>query len=160
LAQAPPRGPLLLRLTTSLLIRFTILSTGSIDTSRNTHPPSYAFLLQFSSRKLTEAVLDAWITGGDDTEPTHEVLVGRLGTVAMVATAKGADGMKATWVRCLGLPSFKIVVTLAENGTNGMVIMNLPEKIPSLGACAACVAAKAVHLSHEEGYERKGTGAR
>ena len=146
MAQALPRDPLLLRLTTSLLIRLTILSTGSIDTSRNIHSPSYAFLLQFSSRELTEAVLAAWITGGDDTEPSHEELVGRLGMFAMVATAKGADGMKATWLRGLGLPSFKIVVTLAENSTNSMVIMDLPEKIPSLDACGACVAAKAVHL--------------
>jgi len=50
----------------------------------------------------------AWTTEGED--PTHELLVERLGKVAMVATAKGADGMRATlvtWHQRLGHPSFK-----------------------------------------------------
>jgi len=40
----------------------------------------------------------AWTTEGED--PPYEELVERLGKVAMVATAKGADGMRAmliTW---------------------------------------------------------------
>jgi len=35
-----------------------------------------------------------WMTEGED--PTHEELVKGLGKVAMVATANGADGMRAT----------------------------------------------------------------
>ena len=33
---------------------------------------------------------------GDDAEPTHDGLVERLDKVAMVATAKGADGIRET----------------------------------------------------------------
>jgi len=36
----------------------------------------------------------AWTTEGED--PTHEELVERLGKVAMVAMAKGANGMRVT----------------------------------------------------------------
>jgi hypothetical protein len=35
-----------------------------------------------------------------------------------------------------------------------MVITDLPSKIPGLDACAACVAAKLVHLPHRKGCER------
>ena len=35
-----------------------------------------------------------------------------------------------------------------------MVITDLPKKIPGLDACAACVAAKSVHLPHKEGRNR------
>jgi len=34
---------------------------------------------------------------------------------------------------------------------DGMVITDLPKKIPSLDTCAACVAAKSVHFPHKEG---------
>jgi transposase InsO family protein len=101
----------------------------------------------------------AWTTGSEDAEQTHEDLVGRLVKVAMVATAKGADGMRATlmtWHRRLGHPSFKTVVALARSGANGMVITDLPTKIPSLDTCAACVAAKSVHFPHKEGRNRAG----
>ena len=37
-----------------------------------------------------------------------------------------------------------------------MVITDLPEKIPGLDACAACIAAKAVHFPHKERYSRAG----
>ena len=60
-----------------------------------------------------------------------------LDKVTMVATAKGADGIRATlltWHRRLGHPSFKTMVALAESGANGMVITDLPEKI-----CVRCM---------------------
>ena len=85
--------------------------------------------------------LAACTTDGDDTEPTHDELVEPLDKVAMVAamvtTAKGADGIRATlltWHRRLDHPSFKTVVALAESGANGMVITDLPEKI-----CVRCM---------------------
>ena len=46
------------------------------------------------------------------------------------------------------------MVVLAESGTDGMVITDLPKKIPGLDACAACIAAKSVHLPHKEGRNR------
>jgi len=46
------------------------------------------------------------------------------------------------------------VVVLAVSGADGMVITDLPKKIPGLDACAACVAAKSVHLPHKEGRNR------
>jgi hypothetical protein len=59
-----------------------------------------------------------------------------------------------TWHRRLGHPTFKTVVELAQKGVSGMVIMDLPAKIPSLDARAACVVAKSVHLPHKKGHER------
>jgi hypothetical protein len=44
--------------------------------------------------------LATWTMEGEEEEPTHEKLVEHLGTVVMVATAKGADGTRAmlmTW---------------------------------------------------------------
>jgi hypothetical protein len=40
-----------------------------------------------------EAMLAAWANGG--AEPTHKELIEHLGMVALVAMAKGADGMRA-----------------------------------------------------------------
>jgi len=51
----------------------------------------------------------------------------------------------------VGHLSFKTVVALVESGADGMVITDLPKKIPSLDTCAACVAAKSVHFPHKEG---------
>jgi len=85
--------------------------------------------------------------------------VERLGKVAKVATANGADGMRATLMtrhRWLGHPYFKTVVALAESGAGGMVIADLPKKIPGLGACAACVAVKSVDFPHKEARNRAG----
>jgi len=83
--------------------------------------------------------------------------VERLGKVAMVATVKGADGMRATLMTCTdGHPSFNTVVQIAESGADGMVITDLPNKRPGLDACAACVAAKSVHFPHKEGRNRAG----
>jgi len=82
--------------------------------------------------------------------------VERLGKVAKVATANGAGGMRATLLtrhRWLGHPT---VVALAESGADGMVIPDLPKKIPGLGACAACVAAKSVDFPHKERRNRAG----
>jgi hypothetical protein len=97
---------------------------------------------------LPKAGLAAWTDVGTGVDPTHEELVKRLEKVALSATAKGGDGMEALlpWHRCLGHPSFKSVVTLAESGASGIVITDMPAKIPGLDACAACVAAKSVHL--------------
>jgi hypothetical protein len=99
----------------------------------------------------------AWTTEGKEDEATHEELAERLETVAMVATAKGAEGTKATlmtWHRRLGHPSFKTLIALSESGADGMEITDLPKKIPGLDACAACVAAKMKHSPHKEGRER------
>ena len=88
---------------------------------------------------------------------TQDELGERLATVAMVTTAKGGDGTRAslmTWHRRLGHLSFKTVVALAESGADGIVITDLPRKTPGLDACAACVAAKSVHLPHREGRNR------
>jgi len=87
------------------------------------------------------AIFAVWTTEGE--APTHEELVERLGKVGMVATAKRADGMRATlmtWHHCV----------LAKNGADGIVITDLPKKIPGLDACAACVAAKLVHFPLKE----------
>lgn len=58
----------------------------------------------------TKAALAAWMTEGDDEEPTYGKIVERLEEVTLVDTAKGADGMRATLMtshRCLGHSSFK-----------------------------------------------------
>jgi transposase InsO family protein len=102
-----------------------------------------------------KAMLAAWTDEGAD--PTYEELEQRLDRVALVATAKGGNGTEAslmTWHRRLGHPTFKTVVELARKGASGMVITDLPAEIPGLDACAACVAAKSVHLPHKEGRER------
>ena len=104
--------------------------------------------------KPPKAALTAWMTEGDDEEPIYGELVERLEEVALVATAKGADGIRVTRMtlhRCLGHPSFKTVVALTENGANGMVIT---ERITGLDTCAACVAAKAVHFPHKDAADR------
>ena len=48
------------------------------------------------------------------------------------------------------------MVALTESGATGTVITDLPEKIPGLDACAACIAAKAVHFLHKERYSCAG----
>jgi len=78
----------------------------------------------------------AWTTEGED--PTHEELLERLGKVAVVVTAKGADGMRATlmtWHRRLGHPSFKTMTALAEGGPDGMA---MTKKILGF-ECARCM---------------------
>ena len=68
----------------------------------------------------------------------------------MTATTKGSKGTRVAlmaWHRRLGHLSFKTV----ERGASGMVITDLPVRIPGLGVCAACVAEMSVHLSHKEG---------
>jgi hypothetical protein len=102
-----------------------------------------------------DAVVAAWMLNGDMDETTHE-LVGHL-EVAMVATARGSDSAKAsllTWPRRLGQPMFKTVMTSAHDRASGIVIMDLPAKVPGLDGCAACVAAKSVHLPHKEGHSQ------
>jgi hypothetical protein len=104
-----------------------------------------------------DAAVAAWTTNGDMDETTHDELVGRLENVAMVATARGPDGAKAsllTWHRRLGHPTFKTVMALARDSASGMVITDIPAKVPGLDGCAACVAAKSVHLPHKEGRGR------
>ena len=107
--------------------------------------------------KVKTPGLSAWMDTSEDADPTHQELVDRLGKVAMTATAKGGRGTEATlmtWHRRLGHPSFKTVVELAQKGASGMVITDMPAKVPGLDACAACVAGKSVHLPHKEGRER------
>ena len=93
----------------------------------------------------------------DHREPTYPELVECLLKVAMTVMARGGNRMEAmlmTWHRWLGHPSFKTVVALARGGTSGIVISDIPARIPGLDACAACVAAKLVHLPHKEGRKR------
>jgi hypothetical protein len=101
-----------------------------------------------------DAVVAAWTTNGDMDKTTHDELVGHLENVAMVATARGPDGAKAsllTWHRRLGHPMCKMVMALACDGASRMVITDLPVKVPGLDGCAACIVAKSVHLPHKEG---------
>jgi len=55
-----------------------------------------------------------------------------------------------------GSPVFQDSGEVAESGADGMVIADLPKKIPFLGAFAPCVAAKSVHFPHKEGRNRAG----
>ena len=90
-------------------------------------------------------------------DPTEDALVERLQHVVMSATARGGNGANAsllTWHRRLGHCSFKTVVDFARSGVPGIVITDLPAEIPGLDACAACVAAKLVHLPHKVGRTR------
>ena len=99
--------------------------------------------------------LVAWTD--DHREPTYPELVERLLKVAVTAMARGGNRMEATlmtWHRRLGHPSFKTVVALARSGASGIVISDIPVRIPGLDTCAACVAAKLVHLPHKGGRKR------
>ena len=87
-------------------------------------------------------------------ELTYPELVECLLKVTMTVTARGGNGMEAmlmTWHRWLGHLLFKTVVALARSGASGIVISDIPAKIPGLDTCAACIAAKSVHLPHKEG---------
>jgi len=80
-----------------------------------------------------EIALAAWARGV--AEPTHKELIERLGAVALVATVKGPDGMRATlltWHRRLGHLAFKRVLALAQSGVSGMVIMDVPAVVHAL----------------------------
>ncbi len=61
----------------------------------------------------------------------------RLEGVGVTATVKGGKGTNAalmTWHRRLGDPYFRTVVELAQSGASGVVITDIPVKIPGLGA--------------------------
>jgi len=98
---------------------------AKIAKARNGYPVKLSVI-------LLKAGFAAWMTEGEDT--THEELVERPGKAEMAATAKDASGMRTlvAWHRWLDHRSFKTVVALAENGADGMVITDLPKKIPSL----------------------------
>ena len=99
--------------------------------------------------------LAAWMD--NHREPTYLELVECLLKVTMTVTGRGGNRMEATlmtWHRQLGHPLFKTVVVLARSGTSGIVISDIPVRIPGLDACAACVAAKSVHLPHKEGRKQ------
>ena len=100
--------------------------------------------------------LSAWMETSGDADPTHQELVDCLGKVAMTTTAKGGRGTEATlmtWHCRLGHLSFRMVVELVQKGASGMVITDMPVKVPGLDVCTACVAGKSVHLPHKEGRE-------
>jgi len=62
------------------------------------------------------AGLAGWMTNSGEGKSTYLELMGRLGKVAMTATARGGSGPKAsllTWHRRLGHLSFKTIVELA-----------------------------------------------
>ena len=99
--------------------------------------------------------LVAWTD--DHRELTYLELIECLLKVAMTVTVRGGNRMEVTlmtWHRWLGHPSFKTVVVLARSGASGIVISDIPARIPGLDACAACVAAKSVHLPHKEGRKQ------
>ena len=99
----------------------------------------------------------AWTLEVSSTGPTHHKLVEHLGKVTMIASARGAKGEKALlfiWHQQLGHSSVKTAVVSAKGVISGMRITDLPMKIPSLDACATCVAAKSVHLPRKEGRSR------
>jgi len=82
--------------------------------------------------------LAAWTMEVSRTGQTHDELVECLGNVAMIASARGTEGKKATlltWHWQLGHLSFKTVIASAK-GVIGMEITDLPTKVPSLDACA------------------------
>jgi hypothetical protein len=119
----------------------------NIERVNNVYPMAFKVIPQ-------RAVLAAWIDGADT---TYEELEQRLDRAALVATAKGSHRTEATlmtWHRRLGHPAFKPTVELAQRRASGMVITDLPARIPGLDACVACVAAQSVHLPHKEGRER------
>lgn len=91
------------------------------------------------------------MNNGRRAELTHQELVERLEGVDMTATAEGGKGTEAalmTWYRRLGHPPFKTVAELAQNGASGIVMNDLPVKIPVLDAWAACVVGKSADLPH------------
>ena len=99
------------------------------------------------------------VTWREDTtlDLTEDALMDYLQHVVMSATARGGNGREVsllTWHHRLGHCSFKTVVDLAQGGVSGIVISDLPVNIPGLNTCAACVAAKSVHLLHKEGRSR------
>ena len=90
-------------------------------------------------------------------ERTIPELVQHLQKVAMAATARGGESIEGTlmtWHWRLGHLSFKLVVALAKSGVSGIVITDIPAKIPGLDACAACVVGKSVHLLHKQGRQQ------
>ena len=47
--------------------------------------------------------------------------------------------------------SFKTIIELARSGVSGIIVTDIPAKLPGLGACVACVAGKSMDLPHKEG---------
>ena len=88
---------------------------------------------------LPKAGFAAWTTEGED--PTHEELVERLGKVAKVATRRhecDADDPAPM----AGSPVFQDCSCVSRERRRRYDDRDRPKKIPGLGACAACVAAK------------------
>ena len=54
-----------------------------------------------------------------------------------------------TWYHWLGHCLFKTVDDFTCSGVSGIVITDFPTNIPGLDTCAACIAAKLVHLPHK-----------
>ena len=103
------------------------------------------------------SMLAAWTDEDKQVEMTHNELIQHLETVVLAAMSRGGNGMAAslmTWHQCLGHTLFKTVVALAQGSTSGMVITDLPVTIPGLDTCAACIAAKSVHLPHKTDRRR------
>jgi hypothetical protein len=101
--------------------------------------------------------LAAWMGEEACMEPTYQDIIQRLDGVSMLMTAKGGKGSDTsllTWHRRLGHPSFKTVVDLVKSGVSGMNISNIPDQVPGLDTCAACVAGKSIHLPHKTGHAR------
>jgi len=99
----------------------------------------------------------AWLGKEVGTDQSPEDVVKHINDYALLTTAKGvhsSDTSLLTWHCRLGHPSFKTVVELLKGGVSGMVITDVPEKIPGLDVCAACVAGKSLHLLHKEGRMR------
>ena len=109
-------------------------------------------------RKMRRVRIWGWFCYTDDHRKlTYLELVEHLLKATMTVMARGGNRMEATlmtWHRQLGHPLFKTVVALARSGASGIVISDIPVKIPGLDACAACIAAKLVHLPHKEGRKQ------
>ena len=100
-------------------------------------------------------VLVAWTD--NHRELIYPELVECLLKVTMTVMARGGNRMGAmlmTWHRWLGHPLFKTVVVLVRSSMSRIFISDIPVKIPGLDACAACIAAKSVHLPHKEGKKQ------
>lgn len=93
----------------------------------------------------------AWLGEEVGKDQTPEDVIKQINNYALVAMEKGGRSSNMsllTWHRRLGHPAFKAVVELLR-GVSRMVITDVPEKIPGLDSCTACVAGKSLHLPHK-----------
>ena len=105
----------------------------------------------------------AWLGEEVGKDQTPEDVIKQINNYALVAMEKGGRSSNVsllTWHRRLGHPAFKAVVELLR-GVSRMVITDVPEKIPGLDSCTACVAGKSCicHTRGEQGHGIPGVHA-